>query len=429
SNPMYKRMYLAHVRTIVNEMLVSNYYQTKASQMMALIDTAVVADTNKFYSYAQYQASMNTNVANGSFSIPGITTLIDGRIAYLQSVPDFTNIPPSIIDVKPSDTIPVLNSPIAITANVSNTNAVYVGYRFLNTDKFVRVQMKDDGLNNDGAAGDNVYGTILNMSATEMQYYIYAENASAGLFSPQRAEHEFYILKSGTHTADSGQVVINEFLASNKTGMMNEKGKYEDWIELYNTTSLPLNLDGLHLSDTYANASKYTFPANTTIAAHGYLLLWADENATTTSYLHCNFKLSASGEQLILTNANGKIMDSLSFGAQGDDISYARCPDGTGNFSAALPTFNASNCANGIHEEDQQLPIAVFPNPANAAVTVEFNNTKQQNRITVLNMVGQEVLSVRSVNKSETIYTADLPVGLYFIRVNESQFRKMEIVR
>ena len=209
---------------------------------------------------------------------------------------------------------------------------------------------------------------------------------------------------------------------------MNEKGDYEDWIELYNVTSASLNLDGLHLSDSYSNTAKYTFPSNTIIPAHGYLLLWADEKATTVAYLHCNFKLSASGEQLILTNAAGKVMDSLTFGAQGDDISYARCPNGTGAFSAALPTFNISNCANSIHEEAGQQPISVYPNPANASVIVEFNNTKQQNRVTVLNMMGQEMLSVNSTRKSELINTAELPVGLYFMRVNETQFQKLEVV-
>lgn len=430
ANATFKKMYIAHMRTIVNEMFASNYYKTKATQFMSMIDTAVVADTNKFYTYAQYQASMTTNVANGSFAIPGISTLVDARVTYLKATTDFTNAPPVITAVKASDTIPSLNVPVSITANVANTNtsSVYLGYRFLNTDKFTRIQMLDNGLNNDGAAGDNVYGATINMSGAEMQYYIYAENTTAGMFSPERAEHEFYKLKSGTHTADYGQVMINEFLASNKTGQMNEKGKYEDWIELYNATAAPLNMDGLHLSDTYSNASKYTFPSNTIIPAHGFLLLWADENATTTSYLHCNFKLSASGEQLILTNAAGKLLDSLSFGAQGDDISYARCPNGTGPFAAALPTFNTSNCANGIHEEEGQLPIIVYPNPANAAITVEFNNTKQHNTITLFNMIGEEIQSIQSTKKSEIINTSALPVGLYFINVNGNQFQKMEVV-
>ncbi len=431
ANATYKKMYVAHMRTIIKEIFTSDYYKTKAAQLMSLIDTAVASDSNKFYTYTQFQEAMTTNTPNGSFTIPGLTTLIEGRLTYLQSLADFTNATPVIADVKPTDTVPALNAPVAITANVTNTTSseVYVGYRFLNTEKFTRVRMLDDGLNNDGAAGDNIYGAKLTMTGAQMQYYIYAENTNAGIFSPERAEHEFHLLKSGTPTADSGKVMINEFLASNKSFQMNEKGKYEDWIELYNTSSSPVILDGLHLSDSYTNPSKFTFPANTIIPAHGYLLIWADENATTTSYIHCNFKLSASGEQLILTNAAGKVLDSLSFGAQGDDISYARCPNGTGPFSAAIPTFNASNCANGIKENENQQPVVVYPNPANAAVTVVFNNDRQQNILAVFNMIGQEVITLISTNQSETINISALPAGLYFIRVNEDQFRKIEVVR
>lgn len=432
ANPMYKRMFVAHMRTIVNEIFVSNYYKTKAAQFMSLIDTAVSADTNKFFTTAQYQSSMTTNVSKGSFAIPGISILVDGRVAYLQTVTDFTNTPPSITSIKSSVGAPVLNTSFAISANVANTtsSAVYLGYRFSNMDKFVRVQMLDDGLNSDGSAGDNVYGATLNMSAGEMQYYIYAENVNSGIFSPERAEHEFYSLKSATNTAEVGSLFINEFMASNKTGKMNEKGSYEDWIELYNTTAEALSLDGVHLSDTYSNPTKFTFPNNTVIPAHGFLTIWADEDATTSSYIHCNFKLSASGEQLILTNAAGKVFDSLQFAAQLDDISSARCPNGTGKFVASLPTFNASNCPDAISENtaDQQK-LAVYPNPANENITVQLTGQSVLNKVMILNATGQELFTVKSNKTLEVINISHLPTGLYFIRVNDNQLQKIEVVR
>ncbi|HRG53883.1 MAG TPA: CotH kinase family protein [Bacteroidia bacterium] len=432
ADPTYKKMFIAHMRTIVNEMFVSNYYKTKAAQFMALIDTAVTADTNKFFTNVQYQASMTTNVAKGSFAIPGIATLVEGRVSFLQTVADFTNVPPAISTVKSSVATPALNTSFAITASVTNTttNSVYLGYRFSNMNKFVRVQMLDDGLNSDGAAGDNVYGATLNMSGGEMQYYIYAENATSGMFSPERAEHEFHVLKSGGNTANVGDLFINEFMASNQTGKMDEKGNYEDWIELYNATENVLILDGVHLSDTYSNPNKFTFPNNTVIPAHGFLTIWADEDTTTSAYIHCNFKLSTSGEQLILTNAAGKVLDSLQFGTQLDDISSARCPNGTGKFVASLPTFNTSNCPDAIDENVGNLnALTVYPNPANQIVTIEFNNNNTQNRIVVLNAVGQELFAVQSNKVSEVINISHLPIGLYFIRVNNNQLQKIEVVR
>ena len=54
--------------------------------------------------------------------------------------------------------------------------------------------MYDDGLHNDGAASDNIYGADIIINSLITEYYIYAENADAGMFSPERAEHEFYTL-------------------------------------------------------------------------------------------------------------------------------------------------------------------------------------------------------------------------------------------
>lgn len=51
--------------------------------------------------------------------------------------------------------------------------------------------MYDDGNHNDGAAGDGNYGTSFVVSSGKMEYYVYAENNLAGIFSPARAEHEF----------------------------------------------------------------------------------------------------------------------------------------------------------------------------------------------------------------------------------------------
>ena len=78
--------------------------------------------------------------------------------------------------------------------NVENSSYVYLAYRFRPQDRFVKVQMYDDGNHNDGAANDGTYGISVDVDALDMQYYIYAENSLAGIFSPERAEHEYYNL-------------------------------------------------------------------------------------------------------------------------------------------------------------------------------------------------------------------------------------------
>jgi hypothetical protein len=192
NNPMYKRMYVAHMKTIVNEMFLSGYYLTLAQQMQAVVDTAVQSDVNKEFSYTQFQNGLTGNVVSGSYTIPGISGLMSGRVTYLQATPEFLATAPAITNV--ADVI--TNNTAAITANVTSANpgSVYLGYRFDTTGAFTRILMYDDGLHNDGSANDNVFGVSLAMSTNKGQYYVYAENNDAGMFSPQRAEHEFYHL-------------------------------------------------------------------------------------------------------------------------------------------------------------------------------------------------------------------------------------------
>ncbi|MEO8231359.1 MAG: CotH kinase family protein [Ignavibacteriota bacterium] len=57
-------------------------------------------------------------------------------------------------------------------------------------------------------------------------------------------------------------------------------------------------------------------------------------------YLHTNFRLSSTGETVVLTNPQNITVDEVTFGTIGSDISYGRQPDGTNNwflFSDATP--------------------------------------------------------------------------------------------
>lgn len=417
SNTQYKRMLVAHMRTMVNEFIASGTYVAKANQFQTLIDTSVQSDTYKFYSYTQFQNGLTSNVSVGSYSVPGISNLLSARLSYLQSTPEFGYTSPTITAVTSNTILPAINSTVTITANVINTNTVYLGYRNAITDKFTRVLMYDDGNHNDGISGDNVYGADFVISSSLAHYYIYAENNNAGMFSPERAEHEYHLLETSVLQPTVGQVVINEFLAVNQSGATDDAGQHEDWIELYNTSNTPLNLSGLYLSDSYINPFKYTFPGNTVIPAYGYLTIWADEDSPTTSALHCNFKLSGSGEKIILSKANG-ILDSITFAAQNADISFGRCPDGTGEFSIlSTSSYNLSNCTVGINElNSESLLISVFPNPANQIAIV---NSSDNNMLPfeVINVIGKTILSGELHQKTE-INTSTFSQGIYFIKVN-----------
>jgi hypothetical protein len=208
--------------------------------------------------------------------------------------------------------------------------------------------MFDDGAHGDGSAGDHVYGVQVTADGVIFEYYIYAENTVAGLFSPQRAEHEFHTLVMNIPFPQVGEVVVNELMANNVQTAVDNYGENDDWIELYNTTSHAVDLTGLYLSDDIALYTKWAIPVNSVILPNSYLIVWADNDPSQIG-LHTNFKLSSNGESLFFSNGIN-LYDQVSFSLQSADISYARCPD-AGIFSFAAPTFNATNnCFAGIGE-------------------------------------------------------------------------------
>ncbi len=205
NNTSYKKIYMAHIRTIAGQMFANGSYETIATSMQNLIDTAVKADNNKFYSYTQFQNAMTANNTFGSYTVPGIKTLMDARITYLKSTTDFQYAPPVISAVLATSA--TLYSSVHISANITNASIVYLAFRFDSSQKFIKIPMYDDGSHNDGAAGDNIYGEAFTMLASFAQYYIYAENSNAGIFSPERAEHEFHLLSISSNITTANETI------------------------------------------------------------------------------------------------------------------------------------------------------------------------------------------------------------------------------
>ncbi len=316
--PTYKKMYLAHLHTILTENFSNNSYYTLAQSIQPIINAAVQADPNKFYTYSQYQSNLTTDVGIGPNSVPGITALMNGRNTYLSALPDFTNTKPNITNVAPSDTNPTLNTTVFITANVINTNtdAVYLGHRDNNENRFTKILMYDDGAHGDGTAGDNIYGASIDVSSSTIQYYIYAENNNVGMFSPVRAQHEFYSIAVNSTT--SSDVVMNEIYTR---GTATDP----DWIELYNSSASALDISGYKIYDSGGQSGtkpKKEFPTGTVIPSNEFLVIVTDDTSAS------GFGLSSSGEKVWLENTTGLITDSVTFPALTVAQSYGRIPDG-----------------------------------------------------------------------------------------------------
>ncbi|WP_020538521.1 CotH kinase family protein [Lewinella cohaerens] len=139
------------------------------------------------------------------------------------------------------------------------------------------------------------------------------------------------------------QVLINEICASNTNIVEDEFGDYPDWIELYNAGDNAVNLDNYSLSDDPADPSKWSFP-EITIEPDSWLLIFASDRDLAATNPHTNFKLSAGGENVVLSNPAGLIIDEINFPALEEDQSIGRLLDGSPQLAVfSVPSPGSSN--------------------------------------------------------------------------------------
>lgn len=410
-NPTYKRMYLAHIRTIIEENFSNQDYLTRLDYLQTLIDVAVQNDTNKFYSYTDFIANKTTTV-NDLIDYPGITELMDARTTYLTSYTGFLGAP-TISNNTYSPIAPVVGDDIWITAEIQDADNAIIAYRFSEHDIFSTSTMYDDGAHQDGAANDGTYGVSVNNVSNVLDYYFYAENDSAGRFLPERAAYEFFTI----HTKiNSQELVVNEFMAVNNYTVTDENADFEDWIEFYNTTNYTINTQGLYLSDDSETPLKWALPV-TYIEPGEYLIIWADED-TLESVLHANFKLDGLGEDLFLSYADGLIIDSLSYGIQQELISYGRFPNGTGEFIEMLPTYNAEN--DNLDSPLLSSELFIYPIPADDVFNIQTNLSAPY-YLEIIALDGKKIKQNFITNEGLiSVNTSLISPGTYIIRL-ESQ--------
>jgi len=312
----------------------------------------------------------------------------------------------------------IINASISSVDGISSVSLFYCPAVYGN---FFKTTMFDDGQHNDGAANDGVYGAQIPGFATGTLVRFYLEAAANNTaktmaYLPVGAEHDVFYYNIGAAWVENPPVIINEIMASNTSTATDEEGEHEDWIELHNLSDQDLDLTGYALSDNPANLRKWDFPTGITIPAHGYLIVWADEDGTQ-GPLHASFKLSASGETLSLVDAQSYFLDNVSFDQQTTDMGYARVPNGTGPFVIQEPTFGTFNGTVPTFEPGNLAAnaISIAPNPASEILNIKLLGEKIEGRVIATDATGRTVLEMEAV-PSQTLLVADWPSGVYFLK-------------
>lgn len=207
-------------------------------------------------------------------------------------------------------------------------------------------------------------------------------------------------------TLEVSELVINEFMASNDGGLTNNSnnwypianqvaGTTNDWIEILNNGSSPLDLGGWHLTDDPSAPEKWTFPASTNIPAGGFLIVYASGTGVpdANGNLHTNFRLSSGGEYIGIIRPSGSVASEFGPGGsnypgQDEDISYGLDPNTGTSVYFSSPTPGAVNDNAGIARVrdtnfspdrgyyDQAISVSISCNTPGATIYYTTDGTR-----------------------------------------------------
>jgi hypothetical protein len=410
----WRRMYMAHIRTLMENHVVGDQWLDLAEQIQTLIAPYVLADTNKFYSDSAFVQNIYSTVggSGGMISYVGLKELMDARLAYLQTYPGYQGEPEyGKVGVLPAEA--AFGETIWLNAELHNASEAWLYYRQGRSSVFVATPMFDDGLHYDNNAGDGIYGVSLDIEGNLIDYYFYAQNDSAGAFLPAAAQTDYFTFYP---IPRPGVLVINEIYRHDPSTTSADLSLSNSWIELFNASKEPASLKGLklHLSEQSAMA---TWLPDSILPGHGYLIVMA--GASGANYISIPSEIQER-DALILKHGNGLIIDSLAWSEIAAPLSYGRYLNGNGPFRLMQPSFAARNLMPSV----SQLNVRIIPNPARdqleflcrcEAVSIVYRLFDSSGRLC---RQGEINTSASQVDYSHKIPLAGLNAGVFTLLVD-----------
>ena len=233
-------------------------------------------------------------------------------------------------------------------------------------------------------------------------------------------------------------VRINEISADNSI-YVNEYYKKNDWIELYNTTSEPIDVAGMYLSDNLEKPTKYQIEsddnASTLIEPYGHLIVWADKLMTFTQ-LHASFKLDTEGGYVVLTAADESWRDVIYYEPHLGTESVGLYPDGSHDvYIMSKPTIGKPNTINSYAAWLEQPEIPAFGEGIEAITAEELTLTVYEQTlhihsqtattatVAVYTATGQQCMKAATAltNGHATIGLTALAKGTYIVAVTDDE--------
>lgn len=185
----YRKIYLSHLRTILNDYFVNEVYKDRVQTLQENIRIPLLTDRNRYYSSEAFESSLTETIGELS-RIPGLVSFMDERSSWLKKTPELIVVPPQFgkITYKKREQFSrerVEQFHIQVPLD-KYTREVTIAYRFDTNTPFTFTRLADDGNSFDEEAGDHIFGIILNPPSGKnaIEFYLMATNARSVSFSP-----------------------------------------------------------------------------------------------------------------------------------------------------------------------------------------------------------------------------------------------------
>jgi hypothetical protein len=186
--PLNKKIYLAHIRQIIEENFLNNSYEKRAQELQGMIVVGLTDDKYKVYSMDDFQKSLRETIGKKS-KIPGIVELMSKRSRFLKTHPELTALPSAISEVNVQGRSKLEKQKIngfRVLAQADRfPKRMYVFYRLNDHDAYTVMPMNEDA-STDLPSGAKAFTAAIeakNPNAV-LDYYLLAENAGTVSFYP-----------------------------------------------------------------------------------------------------------------------------------------------------------------------------------------------------------------------------------------------------
>ena len=384
TNPAAQRrlkLFLNEFGTLAGSAAWRNRNEALRTQLAPFVEEDVYRTYDYGYDSLDFWNALD--LAVGAHVKSGIHPFMTSRIAATAGQIPSGNVEPIVFSPRLSGHGGIGAIPVQVEVWDESTPNVVLHYQ-PNGGSWQSLTLFDDGTHGDEFAGDRLYGGLVPASVGGITYYVTAtDDHNASTSAPCNAA--FWA------TYSHPNVLINEACSNNATGPAAPNGSREDWIELRNPSSSPVNLNGLFLSDNSANPGKAALSGHS-IPANGRLLFWAAGGTGFTRSL--DFKLDKDGEGLALnaqSNGSWVPLDEVRLPPLMPDQSFGRRHDDAFTWVVfdQFASPNASNSGTLSSPEVSLRPaLLAYPNPFTSELTL-VNSGASELTVTVTNAIGQ----------------------------------------